>query len=109
MVTVTNEPITIDIDTEELIYLPDAPAHFPGRRPSHQAIFRWYKVGVRGGIKLPTCVIGNRRYTSVEGIRAFIQAQNQAGSVTFIESERNDSPKAKSALTRKQAERLGIA
>lgn len=68
--------MAIDIDSEELIHLPEARALFP-QRPALNTLHRWRLKGVRG-VRLETILIGALRYTSREAIRRFIAAQNAA-------------------------------
>lgn len=94
----------INIETEELILFPLAGQFIPGR-PSRPTLERWRLHGVRGGVKLATCVVGNKRYTSKEAIERFIQEQNDPGSVT---TAANESGATKSARVRRELEKLGV-
>jgi hypothetical protein len=62
--------MAIDIESEDLIPFPEAPAAFPGRKPCLQTLHRWRTIGVRGRV-LETILIGGSRYTSREAIRRF--------------------------------------
>jgi hypothetical protein len=62
----------IDIGCEQLLSLPAAAASLPGR-PNLSTLHRWRLRGVRG-VRLETCRIGGRRYTSTEALQRFAQA-----------------------------------
>jgi hypothetical protein len=70
----------IDLRTEQLRSLTDAPADVPGKRPHISTLMRWVLRGVKG-IKLETVVVGGRRYTSVEAINRFVARLSEPGSV----------------------------
>ncbi|MCC7085498.1 MAG: DUF1580 domain-containing protein, partial [Pirellulales bacterium] len=55
----------IDVSRETLCSLPEACRLIPGR-PHLATIYRWFRRGVRGGIRLETALVGGRRYTSRE-------------------------------------------
>lgn len=59
----------IDLQTETIISVTEAPKHIPGR-PSVATIWRWVLNGTRAG-KLDSILIGGRRFTSVEAIQRF--------------------------------------
>lgn len=60
----------IDTESERLLLLTDAAKVIPGR-PSVPTLWRWRMRGVRG-VRLETCVVGGRRYTSREALSRFI-------------------------------------
>ena len=66
----------IDISTEELLPLTEAPNSIPGR-PAGSTMQRWRRRGVRG-VLLETCLIGGRRFTSREAIERFAAATTAA-------------------------------
>ena len=68
----------IDIATEAIVSIPEAPQHLPGQ-PHASTIFRWGTRGVRG-VLLETCLVGGRRYTSREALQRFIQATTAAAA-----------------------------
>lgn len=41
-------------------------------------VWRWYRVGVKGGLKLETWLVGGRRYTSEEAYQRFLKRINEA-------------------------------
>jgi hypothetical protein len=57
---------------EELLTFKQAAAELPGR-PHISTLHRWRLRGTKG-IRLTTCVVGGRRYTSREAIRQFVAA-----------------------------------
>ena len=65
--------MSIDIETERMVPLAQSPKHIPGR-PNASTPYRWATVGVRGGIRLETVVVGGKRFTSIEAIQRFIRA-----------------------------------
>jgi hypothetical protein len=70
----------IDVDTEELVPIREAPKHFrTPRKPCHQSVHRWSTRGVRGAV-LGTVMVAGLRYTSVEAIRRFVTACNADNS-----------------------------
>jgi hypothetical protein len=64
----------IDLSTENLISLREAPRHLPtrpnGKRVHISAVYRWVSRGVRG-VKLEALKIGGSTYTSVEALQRF--------------------------------------
>ena len=69
--------MSIDIRDETLIPFQEAPRHIPGK-PHLSTIHRWRLTGVRGGIKLETCLVGGRRYTSLEALQRFSNSVTSA-------------------------------
>lgn len=67
----------IDIASETLLSLPDAARHLPGQ-PHASTVFRWASRGVRG-VRLETCLVGGRRYTSRQALQLFAEATTRAG------------------------------
>ena len=69
--------MSIDISTETLLTLSQAASSLPSR-PHLSTLHRWrLPPGVRG-VTLDTCLIGGRRYTSIEAIERFVAATNAA-------------------------------
>jgi hypothetical protein len=66
----------IDIHSEQLIPFPEAPAQLPGR-PAMSTLHRWRQQGVHG-IRLETCLIGGKRFTSKEALQRFANAVTTA-------------------------------
>lgn len=67
----------IDLSTEHLLTLPEAARLLPGR-PSTCTLWRWRSRGVYG-VRLDSCLIGGRRYTSREAIERFVAGCSAAG------------------------------
>jgi hypothetical protein len=63
--------MSIDIHTETIIPIAEAPKHFPGR-PNVSSVYRWFGKGSRGA-RLETIVVGAKRFTSIEAIQRFIE------------------------------------
>jgi Protein of unknown function (DUF1580) len=67
----------IDIDKQSLVLLSKAGECLPGK-PHPSTISRWASRGIRG-VRLETCLVGGRRYTSREALQRFIAAATFAG------------------------------
>ncbi len=65
--------MAIDINSETLIPLSEAPAEIPGR-PSLCTLWRWRLKGVKGR-KLESLALGGKIFTSREAIKRFVQHQ----------------------------------
>lgn len=63
----------IDINTEQVEPLDEIKIIGD---PAIATRWRWCLRGLRGGVKLETILIGNRRYTSKEAVTRFVQALN---------------------------------
>ena len=61
----------IDIANETVVPIAEAPQHIPGR-PSLTTVWRWVLNGTRTG-KLESCLVGGRRFTSLESIQRFAE------------------------------------
>jgi hypothetical protein len=72
--------VSIDIYTESLLPFSDATV-LPGhtRNISLSTLHRWRLRGVRG-VKLQSCLIGGRRYTSREALERFFHATTAAAN-----------------------------
>lgn len=68
----------LDIRNEHLMSLRNAAISLPGR-PHVSTLHRWRQRGVRG-VKLETCLVGGKRFTSLEAIERFIAATTTSGS-----------------------------
>lgn len=64
--------MSIDIDTEDLVRVPTEAAKLIPGRPNASTVWRWHRRGVRG-IRLETCVVGGRRFTSRAAIQRFVE------------------------------------
>ena len=78
----------IDVASETLLTFAEAARSLPGR-PHLSTLHRWRLRGVRG-VKLETCVIGGRRFTSAESLLRFGAATTAAtdGSPTPTRTSR---------------------
>ncbi|QDV75376.1 DUF1580 domain-containing protein [Botrimarina mediterranea] len=78
-------------DNSGYLTLPAASATLPGR-PHVATLHRWRTRGVRG-VRLRTCLIGGRRYTTREWLREFIEATTaeDAGAPRASDSPRRES------------------
>lgn len=76
-----NDTLAIDILAETLVTIPQASALLPpddsGRRPHIATIYRWMLRGIRG-VKLETCLVGGKRFTSHEALQRFSEALTRA-------------------------------
>lgn len=72
----------IDIKSESVISLAEAPRHLPRRpdgKPRHlSTLYRWMTTGVRG-VVLETCMVGGTRCTSIEALQRFSEAISRQG------------------------------
>ena len=66
----------IDIESEDLIPINDAPKFIPGR-PCIQSVYRHILKGNRHGIRLESILCGGKRFTSKQAIARWIAALNQ--------------------------------
>lgn len=63
--------MSIDIHSESLVSFEQASEVTPGR-PHKSTLHRWRLRGIRG-IRLETCLIGGRRFTSREALQRFAE------------------------------------
>ena len=92
----------IDISTETVIPLREAPRHLParpnGKRVHISACYRWISRGVRG-VHLESIKIGGSTYTSIEALQRFADRLSGAGDQDL------DGPRAKTITRQKQIDR----
>ena len=62
----------VDLMTETVIPIKQAPKYYPYGRPSLPTVYRHFGKGSRGA-RLETFVAGGRRYTTIEAIRRFVE------------------------------------
>jgi hypothetical protein len=76
-----NDTPAIEILVETLVTIPQASALLPpdetGRRPHIATIYRWMLRGVKG-VRLETCLVGGKRFTSHEALQRFSEAVTRA-------------------------------
>ena len=72
--------MSIDIESERLVPIRQAPKHIPGR-PHLSAVYRWMQ---RSNNPLESILVGGRRWTSVEAIHRFIGNSNPTAATTTI-------------------------
>lgn len=60
----------IEYETEQIVPISDAPKYMPGR-PCLRSVWRYVLKGINGA-RLETFKVGNKRFTSVEAIRRFV-------------------------------------
>lgn len=65
---------------DDHLTLPEAAATLPGR-PHLSTLHRWRLRGVRG-VRLRTCLVGGRRYTTRRWLREFSEATTAAAEET---------------------------
>ena len=90
--------------TETLIAFAAAAREFPGRAVCIQTLHRYRLNGVRG-VKLASCMIGGRRYTSREAVARFVVAQNTAEPPPAISKQQRAK---QSAAARRELERYNV-
>ncbi len=66
----------IQLQSEQLLSLQQAAELLPGT-PALSTLHRWRQLGVRG-VKLETCLIGGKRYTSTQALQRFTDAVTAA-------------------------------
>jgi hypothetical protein len=66
----------------EFLSLTEAVFCVTGRRPNLSTSWRWSTKGCRG-IRLETVIVGGKRLTTVEMVRAFIRASTDARNATY--------------------------
>jgi len=93
----------IDLSTETVFPVTEAPKHIPGR-PSQASVWRWVLNGV-GGVKLESILIGGKRFTSAESIQRFCDRRTTAadGDATPVRTSKQRD-KAIRAVERELAE-----
>lgn len=73
----------IDLSTETIVSLTEAPHHLPRRRKGKRAavstMFRWAQQGCRG-IRLETIQVGGTKCTSIESLQRFCDRLTAANS-----------------------------
>ena len=74
----------IDVASERMIPLSDAPRISPGR-PHVSTVIRWSQRGVRG-VKLETILCGGKRYTSHEALQRFFERTTAAADQSISQS-----------------------
>ena len=101
----------IDLATEEVIPLDEAPAHLPrrnGKKTNLATIYRW-KDPTRE-IPLETALVGGRRFTSVEALQRFVDRVTAAADAQAIESPSATSRESEEGIRRAESalEKSGI-
>ncbi len=98
----------IDIRSEQVIPINQAPKHCPGR-PDISSIYRWFGKGSRGA-RLETIVVGAKRFTSVEAIERFIEATTANSPGASVPPSRPTSRQREAAIRRaeRELEQAGI-
>jgi hypothetical protein len=94
----------IDLASERVFPLSNPPAWLIGRtgRPVHRTTLeRWAKVGVKGGIKLETALLGMTRVSSVEAVERFLAELNRSTPA----ANQNTTPSAKPTRTPRQRQK----
>ena len=95
--------LSIDVKHEDLHLLENI--LIPGN-PSFATRYRWTLKGLRGGTKLESVLIGNRRYTSTEAVDRFLIALNapkaQPPEISARQRSRQDT------AARKKLEAVGV-
>ncbi len=67
--------MSIDLHKEHLVSLSEARAIIPGR-PALCTVFRWTLRGIRN-VRLESCLVGGKRFSSIEAVDRFIVAINE--------------------------------
>ncbi|TWU21748.1 hypothetical protein Pla52o_39350 [Novipirellula galeiformis] len=107
--TVVNSPQQVRSDeSTNLLPLVDAVREATSMRPALSTVLRWSQKPNQHGVRLQTWKVGGRRLTSVEAVRAYIDATTQAADTgqlpTATNRQRNDAHQKAMA----ELERQGI-
>lgn len=94
--------MSIDIRTETIIPINQAPRHFPGR-PNVSSVYRWFGKGSRGA-RLETIVVGAKRYTSIEAIERFIERTTANSPGAALPPSRQTSRQRETAIRKAERE-----
>ncbi len=94
------------LGTERHLTLSQAAAALPGR-PHLSTLHRWRLRGVRG-IRLETCLIGGRRFTTDQWLRDFIEATSQTNTVDVLTSQPSRTRQAAIRSAESELARDGI-
>ncbi len=85
--------MNLDIRAETILSFQQAAKTLPGS-PNLSTLHRWRLVGIRG-VKLETCMIGGKRYTSAEALARFSERiSNAASSPSVTAKARQRSQKS---------------
>jgi len=102
----------IDILGETLVTIPQASALLPpnekGRRPHIATIYRWMLRGVKG-VKLETCLVGGKRFTSHEALQRFSEAVTQAARGKPPTPRLSTKRKRRDEATERELDAAGLA
>lgn len=96
----------INLSTETIFPVSDAPKHIPGR-PSKASCWRWVLQGV-GGIKLESILIGGKRYTSHEAVQRFGDRRTAAIDGDTLPTQTNTQRERAIRQAEADCERSGI-
>lgn len=94
--------MSIDIYSETMVPISEAPRHFPGR-PNISSVYRWFQRGSRGA-RLETIVVGAKRYTSMEAIQRFVDATTANSPGASVPPSRPTSRQREAAIRRAERE-----
>jgi hypothetical protein len=103
----------IDIDTDQLIAIPDIPAYLKkrtGKKTHIASIYRWVSIGLKG-VKLTTTAIGATRYTTPAQLNLFfarIAEAKQARHANDVKTGMRRAQIARETQIEREAEELGI-
>jgi hypothetical protein len=96
----------IDVTTEDLFPLRDAPKRLPGR-PSLATCYRWSLAGCRG-VRLETVQVGGSRWTSAEAFSRFVATLTAARDGSPPVPQSPAKPCRQNAETARRLDELGI-
>ena len=77
----------LNVANESFLTMTEATKVLPGR-PNIATLWRWRTRGVRG-VKLESCLVGGRRYTSREALDRFIERSTAAGDGETLKPRTN--------------------
>jgi hypothetical protein len=96
----------IDISSETLIAFSAAPSVIPGR-PHQSTLQRWRLKGVHD-VRLESCLLGGRRYTSLEALERFFEQTTAAGDGNLPSRRTSRQRRTAQERARKVLSRAGI-
>lgn len=88
--------VEIDVSRDQLITIAQAARMLP-KKPSPASIWRWHARGVHG-IRLPTVVVGRRRFTTDQAFQQFVRLVTEAANRTEKEQRQDQSESVRKEL-----------
>ena len=96
----------LDVANETFLTMTEAVKILPGR-PNIATLWRWRTRGVRG-VKLESCLVGGRRYTSRAALDRFIERSTAAGDGETVKPRTSRERQAAISLAERELDEAGI-